>query len=122
MHPLLEKDHQQLIDLLEVLDNCVTDGQAKNQVHKYLEDFATLAKEHFKNEERIMETYKYTDFINHKNEHTSLLEQLYSLKSKLRAGHTPFGSEYMKLLRNWLENHLLDTDNKLEEFLYEVNA
>ena len=122
MHSLLEKEHQQLIDLLEVLDKCVSKGQSKDQVYKHLDDFVTLAEEHFKNEEEIMETYKYTDIVNHKNEHTSLLEQLYSLRSKLRDGHAPFGTDYMKLLRKWLEDHLLDTDNKLEEFLYQVNA
>jgi hemerythrin len=122
MHPLLEKDHQQLIDLLEALDKCVSKGQSKNQAYKYLDDFVTLAEEHFKNEEEIMETYKYPEIVDHKNEHTSLLEQLYSLRSKLRGGHTPFGTPYMNLLRNWLEDHLLDTDNKLEEFLYQVNA
>jgi len=121
MHPLLEKEHQQLINLLEALDKCVSKGQSQNQAYKHLDDFVTLAEEHFKNEEEIMEAYKYPEIVNHKIEHTSLLEQLFTLRSKLRDGHTPFGTDYMKLLRNWLEDHLLDTDNKLEEFLYQVN-
>jgi len=122
MHPLLEKEHQQLIDLLDALDKCISTGNSANQVHKYLSDFVSLAEEHFKNEEAIMETYKYTEIVAHKKEHADLLEQLFDLKNKLDSGHAPFGKEYMKLLRRWLEEHLFDADSKLEKFLYQVNA
>ena len=122
MHPLLEKEHQQLIDLLDALDTCVLKGKSMNQVVKHLDDFVTLSEDHFKNEEKIMEAYKYPEIIDHKNEHAQLLEQLRSLRSQLSKGQTPFGKDYMKLLRYWLEAHLLDTDNRLEEFLYQINA
>ncbi|MBE9526395.1 MAG: hemerythrin family protein, partial [Proteobacteria bacterium] len=69
MHPLIEKEHQQLIDLLDALDKCISTGNSANQVHKYLSDFVALAEEHFRNEEAIMETYKYTEIIDHKKEH-----------------------------------------------------
>jgi hemerythrin-like metal-binding protein len=93
-----------------------------NQAHKYLSDFVALAEEHFRNEEAIMETYKYTEIIDHKKEHADLLEQLFALKNKLDSGHTPFGKEYMQLLRNWFEGHLLNADDRLEKFLYQINA
>ncbi len=122
MHPLLEKDHQQLIDLIEVLDKCVLDGNSVSQVTKHLDAFVTLAQDEFKNEERLMETYNYPDLVEHKKEHASLLEQLRSVHSKLIHGHTPFGEDYMHWLRNWLETHLLDADDRLEKFLYQINA
>ena len=122
MHPLLEKEHQQLIDLLDALDKCISTGNSANKVDKYLSDFVALAEEHFKNEEAIMETYKYPEINDHEKEHADLLEQLFLLKNKLDNGYTPFGKDYMQLLRNWLDEHLFDADNKLEEFLYQVNA
>jgi hemerythrin len=122
MHPLLEKEHQQLLDLLDALDKCVSKGDSMNEAYKYLSNFIVLAEDHFKNEEAVMEAYKYTDIINHKNEHARLLEQLFVLKTKLGDGHTPFGKGYMQLLRNWLEDHLFGVDKSLEEFLYQVNA
>ena len=121
MHPLLEKEHQQLIDLLEALDNCISKGGSVNHAYKYFSDFVALAEEHFKNEEEIMEAYKFPEIINHKKEHANLLEQLFVLKSKLGHGHTPFGTDYMQLLKNWLEVHLFDADDRLEKFLYQVN-
>ena len=122
MHPLLEEEHQQLIDLIEALDKCVSQGQSKNHVYNYLDEFVTLAEEHFRNEEEAMEVYQYPEIVHHKNEHINLLEHLHNLRGKLHDGLTPFGTEYMKLLRSWLEDHLLDTDNKLERFLYQVNV
>lgn len=122
MHPLLDKDHQQLIDLLDALDKCTSTGSSANQVSKYLSDFVALAEEEFRNEEAIMETYKYTEIIDHKKEHADLLKQLFILKSKLDSGHTPFGKEYMQSLRRWLEGHLFNSDNKLVKFLYQINA
>ena len=122
MHPLLDKEHQQLIDLLDTLDKCISTGDSANQVRKYLSDFVALAEEHFRNEEAIMKTYKYTEIIDHKKEHADLLEQLFVLKNKLDNSHTPFGKDYMQLLRRWLEEHLFDADNRLEKFLYQINA
>ena len=69
-----------------------------------------------------MEAYKYPEIIDHKKEHADLLEQLFVLKSKLGHGHTPFGMEYMQVLRNWLEVHLFDADDRLEKFLYQVDS
>lgn len=122
MQLLLEKEHQQLIDILDVLDKCVLKGNSVNQVVKHLDDFVTLAGDHFKNEEKIMEAYKYTDITDHKKEHARLLERLHTLHNQLSKGQTPFGKDYMQLLRNWLEAHLLGTDKRLEEFLYKINA
>jgi len=122
MHPLVEKEHQQLIDLLDALDNCISKGGSANQAYKYLSDFVALAEEHFKNEEEIMEAYKFPEINDHKKEHADLLEQLFVLKSKLGHGHTPFGREYMQFLRNWLEVHLFNADDRLENFLYQANS
>ena len=122
MHQLLEKEHQQLIDLLDALDSCISKGGSVNEAHKYLCDFVALAEEHFSDEEEIMETYKYPEMINHKNEHADLLEKLFVLKNKLDSGQAPFGRGYMQILRNWLEVHLFDADKRLEKFLYQVNA
>jgi hemerythrin len=122
MHPLLEKEHQQLIDLLDALENCISKGDSANQVHKYLSDFVVLAEEHFRNEEAIMETYKYPEIIDHKNEHADLLEQLFILKNRLDSGQAPFGKDYMQILRKWLEEHLYAADDRLEKFLYQKSA
>ena len=122
MHSLLEKEHQQLIDLLDALDKCISIGNSANKVHKYINEFVALAEEEFKKEEEIMETFEYTETIDHKKEHADLLEQLFTLKNKLDSGHTPFGKDYMQLLRSWLEDHLLDADNRLDKFLYQINA
>lgn len=122
MHTLLEKEHQQLIDLLDALEKGISTGNSANKVREYLSEFVALAEEHFKNEEAIMETYKYTEIIDHKKEHADLLEQLFVLKNKLDSGHTPFGEDYMQLLRCWLEEHLFNADNRLDKFLYQINA
>ena len=122
MHPLLDKEDQQLIDLLDAIDKCISDGGSANQVYNYFSEFVVLANEHFKNEEIIMEEYKYPDIIKHKKEHADLQEQLLILQSKLDQGRTPFGKEYMKMLRKWLGEHLIGNDKKLSDFLYEVNA
>ena len=122
MHPLLDKEDQQLIDLLDAIDKCISDGGSANQVYNYFSEFVVLANEHFKNEEIIMEEYKYPDIIKHKKEHADLQGQLLILQSKLDQGRTPFGKDYMKMLRKWLGEHLIGNDKKLSDFLYEVNA
>ncbi len=121
MHQLLEEEHQGLIDLLDDLDECISTGLSVHQVHRFLNDFVALAEVHFKNEEAIMKTYRYTEIVEHKKEHADLLEQLYVLKNRLNSGHTPFGKDYMKLLRRWLEGHLSNADDRLEKFMFQAD-
>lgn len=122
MHSLLEKEHQQLIDFFDALEEGISNGISASQVYNYLSDFVALAEKHFKNEEVIMKDYEYPEIIDHKKEHANLLEELFILKSKLGEGHTPFGKDYMQSLRHWLEKHLFGDDKRLDEFLYQVNA
>ena len=122
MHPLLNKHHQQLINLLDDLEKCISTGVSVNQVNEYLSNFVALAEKEFKNEETVMETFKYTDIISHKNEHAALLKELYVLKNKLASGHTPFGQNYMQSLKRWLDGHLFGADRRLNEFLNQINV
>jgi hemerythrin-like metal-binding protein len=121
MHSLLEKEHKQLIDLLDALDKCLSTGNSRNEVHKYMSEFVALATEEFKKEEELMEAYEYIETINHKKEHAELLKQLTVLKNKLDSGHTPFSKEYMQSLRSWLEEHLFGADKRLDKFLYQLD-
>jgi len=117
MHTLLEKEHQQLIDLLDALDESISKGGSASQAYKHLDDFVALTEAHFRNEEVIMKTYSYPEISVHKKEHADLLEELYVLKDKLGHGHTPFGQDYMQLLREWLDVHLFGPDSRLDKFL-----
>ena len=117
MYTQLRKEHHKLISLLDTLDQCVLKGGSIKQFIEHLNEFIKFATEHFKHQEEIMQQHNYTEISHHIKEHAALLARLHSLARTLSKGDTPFNRGYMNLLRIWLEMHLVDSDNMLDEFL-----
>ena len=119
MHPLkaIDKEHKQLTDLLDNMYKNMSNGCSRDLMYKNLADFVILSEIHFKNEEKLMEFYQYPHILAHKKEHSDLLEQLYTMKSQLENGQTPFGKDCLIWLKNWLEQHISGEDKILEEYL-----
>lgn len=117
MHHVIDKEHEQLKELLDIINTHISKGHSIGIVLNLFNDFITLANQHFKNEEKIMSTNQYPEVLIHKQEHDRLLNQLETIKSQLKGGHTPFGKDFIVWQTNWIEDHLSTFDEKLIDFL-----
>ena len=114
---IMDKEHKQLVDLIETMHEAIRDGATIETVGKVLTEMAEYTDVHFRTEEKLMEEYNYPDIDSHKKEHKKLIKEAESFSKKL-AEHYPDGlQEFYKFLREWLVNHILDVDKKLGEFL-----
>ena len=117
MHNLIDQEHRQLKDLLDTINTHISQGHSIGIVFNLFNNFITLASQHFKNEEKIMNISQYPESDVHKQEHDNLINQLETMKCQLKGGQTPFGKDFITWQTNWVEEHLSNFDEKLIDFL-----
>ena len=113
----IDEDHRRLVELFNILNHSVVEGDPKNYIEAVIEELITCTVWHFRHEERLMLKYDYEGFLEHKTEHRELIDSAKALQQKFQQEGKPVSSEDIKFLEHWLTGHILDTDMKLGTYL-----
>ena len=116
----IDDDHRKLVDLYNILNHSVVEGDATNYIEAVMEELITCTVWHFRHEERLMLKYGYEGFAEHKLEHQELIESAKELQQKLLQEGKQVSSEDIEFLEHWLIGHILGTDMDLGSYLGEV--
>lgn len=119
---VFDKEHQQLVALINKLNNALTAGGAKKTMEDILQSLVNYTKIHFKHEEDYMKLYDYPDYNSHKKEHDALTEQVLDFSERYRMGKVTFSLELMNFLKDWLTNHILVSDKKYKDFFLSMGV
>jgi len=98
------------------------DSGDKSKVEDLFNFLIDYVKEHFGNEESIMQENNYPDFYIHKQAHEMLLYKLTTAYDSLINGEYDKNKheEANELLIDWYRSHILSFDRNLATFLKEV--
>ena len=115
--PEIDEEHQRLFALFDELYEAMQQGHGQEVIDKVLTSVLDYTAYHFAHEELLFRTYGYADEAAHRAEHVHLTEQAESLAHKLRAGHADVTVATLKLLFDWLNQHILGSDKKFAPLL-----
>ncbi len=116
----VDDDHRKLVDLFNMLNHSVMEGDPTNYIETVLEELICCTIWHFSHEERLMTKYNYDGFEAHRAEHQELIESVRTLQQKLlQEGKSP-SSEDIRFLEHWLVGHILSVDMDMGSYLGEV--
>ncbi len=113
----IDEQHKKLVDMVNQLNDAMTQGQGRQALGKVLNDLISYTQFHFRAEEKLMETNGYANTVAHKAEHHKLVQDVGAFKSKFDSGSASISIELMTFLRNWLSNHILNSDKKVGQSL-----
>jgi hemerythrin-like metal-binding protein len=116
----IDEDHRKLVDLFNMLNRSVEDGDAANYIEAVMEELISCTVWHFRHEERLMLKYAYEGFAEHKTEHQELIDSAREVQQKLLQDGKSVSSEDIEFLENWLTGHILGADMELGSYLGEV--
>ncbi len=102
--------------LIEALNKAI-ETQDQIEIAGNLNELYGYTKWHFRHEERLMQASQYPEADHHKSEHHDLMEEVMEIKRKFDDGDDQIVSSVPEFLRNWLFDHILNTDYKLAQFL-----
>ncbi|MCU7844464.1 MAG: bacteriohemerythrin [Candidatus Thiodiazotropha sp. (ex Monitilora ramsayi)] len=116
----IDEDHRRLVDLFNILNHSVADGDSSDYQEAVLEELISCTVWHFRHEERLMLKYAYKESEEHKTEHEELIESAKALQQKFLQAGKRIESQDFEFLEHWLTEHILVADMKLGAYLAEV--
>jgi len=108
----LDRDHRILVALLAQLAETTETGQSRDVIGSVVSALAEYVEDHFLREEAIMAASGFPALEAHKLEHRALEQRVATLRDRYFAGEKGvLGEEVIELLKKWLTEHILVTDN-----------
>jgi hemerythrin-like metal-binding protein len=116
-HGDIDGQHQKLFALANDLHTAMSMGQGKAAMSKTLAKLVDYTTMHFASEERLMQKHQYPDYLAHKAEHDKLTAQVVELQKEFDAGRGVLTVGLLQFLKDWLRQHIGETDRKVAAFL-----
>jgi hemerythrin len=113
----IDEEHKILVNMINDLHSAMGSGKGKDVMGKILTGLADYTKTHFAFEENLMQKHGYPGYLAHKGQHDALTKQVNDLYIKFAEGKTMVTVEVMHFLKNWLTDHIQNTDKKYAPFL-----
>lgn len=113
----IDDQHKKIVELINKLYDSMAEGRGKDVLKSILNDLVEYTKYHFQTEEKYFEDYKYQNKNEHKKEHEDLKNKVTELKGKVDIGKAVLSTEIMQFLKQWLVNHIVESDKKYSTFL-----
>ena len=112
-NPALDQHHQEFVELV---DACIQSSDAE-----FIELFGKLlehTKEHFDEEDSLMEQYDFPERLGHMEEHQRVLAEMRRLVQNLDAQNCQNAQDYVaKKMPEWFALHTLTMDNDLVAYI-----
>jgi hemerythrin len=106
----IDEQHTVLFDTINDLHAVMMKGQARTIVGELLCRLLTYTRNHFADEERMMESAKYPDLPQHRVLHRNLTKQVEDYIARFQNGDLTLSTELAGFLSDWLKKHILAVD------------
>ncbi|OGR06178.1 MAG: hypothetical protein A2511_14270 [Deltaproteobacteria bacterium RIFOXYD12_FULL_50_9] len=116
----IDNQHKTWIAIYNELDKTMLQGDLKeidNITAGSLQKMQDYARYHFSFEEEFMQKIKYPDLVNHRRIHKDFDTEIYNYYRAMLDGQLVLNTKIIKLIRNWLIDHILQEDKKYRLFL-----
>ena len=124
-NPEIDDQHKKWIGMYNKLHETLVRGSVKqlSQITiETLQEMLDYAQYHFSYEEEYMKSIDYPDIVKHKRLHKDFDTQIYELNREVREGRTVLNTELIKIMSNWIVDHILNDDKKYSEFAQGTEA
>lgn len=108
----IDNDHKKLVGLIDELYVAMSQGKAKVIIEDVVKSLLDYTRVHFRREEFYMKSTNYPDYEAHKRAHDKFIEQALIYQQKLKEGKDNFSIDVLSFLREWLSEHILNTDKQ----------
>lgn len=112
----VDEEHRKLVDLIEAMYRSIRDKEPKETVERVLTEIVEYTQTHFANEEALMEETLYPSLADHRQEHQNLIKEVGEYSERLTSNFPDGRQELYKFLREWLLNHIMESDKAFGEF------
>jgi hemerythrin len=117
----IDEQHKKLIDTINEAYKILPKKKDSKSIEDILNRLIDYAKVHFTTEEKYFDKYNYPDKEVHKKEHNDFVFQLLHFVSDFEKGNTDIDTKLLIFIKDWLNEHLLTSDQKYALFFKKNN-
>ncbi len=108
--PEIDTQHRKLVDLINQLQEAMSDGRGRTVIEKVLEGLEAYTKSHFTSEEQLLARHGYPAISAHRSLHQSFVAKLHKFRMDVHSGSISVTVPVMDFLRDWLTEHIIKED------------
>ena len=109
-HPVVDADHQRLVQYVNELNHAMTAGAGKDSAAAILHKLVRYTVDHFAREEAIWSEGGLASLVEHRKVHADLVAQVGKFQQDFLDGKATLTADLMSFLRGWLINHVFKMD------------
>ncbi len=117
--PSIDEQHKKLVNMINALHAAIEQDQGEDALNDIFDGLAVYIEKHFSYEEGLFAEHGFPDEEAHRREHEILTEQVETLRKRFEAEEGMITVALLEFLKNWLQNHILDSDKRYSSFLQE---
>jgi hemerythrin len=117
--PLIDSQHQRLIELTNDLYNACLEGTkaAADNFRMAIRGMVDYVKYHFSAEEKLLESAQYPSIAAHKREHESFVLKVLQDVRDFEEGKKFVPNIFVRYLRDWILAHIAVEDKKYADYI-----
>jgi hemerythrin len=112
-----DEHHQHLVGLINKVYDDFTTGAPAESIGIVLDELVDYAKYHFAAEECWMKVQLYPKLVEHCDEHDRFSSRVVEMLEDYHDGKLHLSIEVLTFLKNWLKNHILQTDAEYGRYI-----
>lgn len=106
----IDQQHRKLIDIINNLHEAMKTGGLPAKIAPIVDELVSYTQYHFKFEEKVLESAAYPATAEHKKAHQAMVAQVEDFRRQATVGKFSMPLKLMAFLKDWLTNHILETD------------
>ncbi len=111
----IDEQHDGLINMINKLQKNLLGEQEKEVQREIINDMMEYVRVHFKTEEKYMLQFNFQGYEEHKKEHEAFTQKALDIKNAFEITGCILTLAMLDFLKDWMENHFLNTDMKYVE-------
>jgi hemerythrin len=112
----IDNQHRHMFEIINKFIERPRSTDDTEQISMVLQEMAAYAREHFADEEKLMQEYGYPGLEPHKWQHAFFIDTTSQLLAKFMYSRHKTADEIAEFLKLWLTTHILKTDMKYRDF------
>lgn len=108
----IDIQHKKLVNIINKVHDSFSNKGSVDNLSQVLDELVDYTKYHFTTEEDYFEEFDYPDKIAHLREHRDFTEKVETFIADYKNGKATVSYELINFLKEWLINHILDSDKK----------